>query len=248
MRRAFVMLVAIAAASGCVRMPGLKPVSPDRNGPGGQTTVSVARAETRRIGTSLAVRALGMQLVIYDRPVPWASVSMRLASTNDWGQALWFPVVERRVDASGGGWFHVRLPIRPNGSLGWVRAPDVSTRALGERIEVDLSEHRLRRYDGRRVAVSLAVGTGASSTPTPTGHFFVWASISSNPSGPYGAYILGLSGFSRVIRDGRRMAIHGTEDPSDRGHDVSEGCVRVYDAQLPALEDVPLGTPVWIHG
>jgi lipoprotein-anchoring transpeptidase ErfK/SrfK len=44
------------------------------------------------------------------------------------------------------------------------------------------------------------------------------------------------------------MAIHGTEDPSDRGRDVSEGCVRVYDAQLPALEDVPLGTPVWIHG
>ncbi len=229
-------------------MPGLQPVLPDRNGPGGQTTVSVARAETRRIGTSLSVRALGTQFVIYDRPVPWASVSMRLARTNDWGQALWFPAVERRVDASGGRWFHVRLPIRPNGALGWVRAPDVVTRALGERIEVDLSEHRLRRYDDRRLVVSLAVGTGASSTPTPTGRFFVWASIPSNPLGPYGAYILGLSGFSRVIRDGRRMAIHGTEDPSDSGRDVSEGCVRVYNAQLPALEDVPLGTPVWIHG
>lgn len=248
MRRAFVMLVAIAAAAGCVRMPGLQPVLPDRNGSGGQATVSIARAETRRVGTALSVRALGTHFVVYDRPVSWANVSMRLSTTNDWGQALWFPAVARRVDASGSQWFRVRLPIRPNGALGWVRASDVATRTLRGRIEVDLSEHRLTRFEGRRVVGSFAVGTGASSTPTPTGQFFVWASIPSNPSGPYGAYILGLSGYSRVIRDGRRMAIHGTDDPSDRGGDVSEGCVRVYNAQLPALEDVPLGTPVWIHG
>ena len=59
-----------------------------------------------------------------------------------------------------------------------------------------------------------------------------------------------LSGFSNVITEwvgGGRMAIHGTSDPSDRGHDVSYGCVRVYNPQMKDLTDVPLGTPVWIH-
>jgi lipoprotein-anchoring transpeptidase ErfK/SrfK len=70
------------------------------------------------------------------------------------------------------------------------------------------------------------------------------------PHGPYGVYALGLSGFSDVITDwigGGRLAIHGTDDPADRGHDVSHGCVRVYNPQMRSLTDVPLGTPVWIH-
>jgi lipoprotein-anchoring transpeptidase ErfK/SrfK len=43
------------------------------------------------------------------------------------------------------------------------------------------------------------------------------------------------------------MAVHGTSDPGDRGEAVSHGCVRVYNEDLRALLDVPLGTPVVIH-
>jgi lipoprotein-anchoring transpeptidase ErfK/SrfK len=145
----------------------------------------------------------------------------------------------------------VRLPVRPNGSTGWVRGDQVGTRVLHERIEVDLSTHRLRRVASDRTVEDLSVAVGAPATPTAPGRYFVWARVpTGDPTGPYGVYVLGLSGFSDVITDwvgGGRMAIHGTADPADRGHDVSHGCVRVYNPQMAELTDVPMGTPVWIH-
>jgi hypothetical protein len=46
---------------------------------------------------------------------------------------------------------------------------------------------------------------------------------------------------------GGRMALHGTDDPDDRGHEVSYGCVRIYNPQMLRLQDVPMGTPVLIR-
>jgi lipoprotein-anchoring transpeptidase ErfK/SrfK len=81
----------------------------------------------------------------------------------------------------------------------------------------------------------------------------VWARVSTGrPSGPYGSYILGLSGFSEAIDPSDwpgepRLAIHGTDDPGDAGQAVSSGCVRVLNALLRFLRDVPMGTPVLIR-
>jgi lipoprotein-anchoring transpeptidase ErfK/SrfK len=78
----------------------------------------------------------------------------------------------------------------------------------------------------------------------------VWVKIRyASPYQPYGIAALGLSGFSPVLSEwpgGGRMAIHGTSNPSDRGHAVSHGCVRVFNDDLRSLLDVPLGTPVLI--
>ena len=43
------------------------------------------------------------------------------------------------------------------------------------------------------------------------------------------------------------MAIHGTDNPYDRGQQVSHGCVRVYNPQMEQLRSVPMGTPVLIN-
>lgn len=176
---------------------------------------------------------------------------MRLRATNDWAQPLSLPAVGGFVDDDGTPWYHVRLPVRPNGTLGWVRGDQVETRDLHERIVVDLSTHRLQRIAASDTIEAFSIGTGATTTPTPSGRFFVWAHVpTGDPHGPYGVYALGLSGFSDVITDwvgGGRLAIHGTDDSSDRGVDVSHGCVRVFNAQMRLLTDVPLGTPVWIH-
>ncbi len=176
---------------------------------------------------------------------------MRLGATNDWSQPLSLPAVDGFVDADGTSWYQVRLPVRPNGSLGWVRGDETQQRELHERIVVDLSTHRLQRIVAGDTVESISIGSGASATPTPPGRFFVWAHVpTGEPHGPYGVYAIGLSGFSDVITDwvgGGRLAIHGTDDPSDRGFDVSHGCVRVYNPQMRRLTDVPLGTPVWIH-
>ena len=187
---------------------------------------------------------------MYERPGPGAVLARTLAATNDWAQPLWLPAIEGFVDAGGTTWYRVRLPVRPNGTTGWVRGSEVEGRDIGERIEVDLSEHRLWRVADGRVVTSYEVGVGAAASPTAPGHFFVWARVPSDPAGPYGVLALGLSGFSDVITDwvgGGRLAIHGTSHASDRGEDVSHGCVRVFNPQMVSLADVSLGTPVWIH-
>ena len=199
---------------------------------------------------TLVVRARGARFRIYEKPEPGAALARELAATNDWAQPLWLPAIDGVVDGAGATWYEVRLPIRPNGTTGWVRATTVIGRDVGERIEVDLSKHRLWRFAGGRAVASFEVGVGAPASPTAPGHFFVWARVPSDPSGPYGVLALGLSGFSHVITDwvgGGRLAIHGTSVSSDRGADVSHGCVRVFNPQMITLADVSLGTPVWIH-
>ena len=202
-------------------------------------------------GATTVVRADGERFHIYRHPGPGAVLVSRLRAVNDWSQPLALPAVDAFTDDDGTPWYQVRLPVRPNGTLGWVRGDDVTTRELHERIEVDLSTHRLRRIVAGDTVEAISIGTGASTTPTPPGRFFVWAHVpTGEPHGPYGVFALGLSGFSDVITDwlgGGRLAIHGTDDPGDRGVDVSHGCVRVFNPQMRRLTDVPLGTPVWIH-
>lgn len=178
---------------------------------------------------------------------------MSLDAANPWGQRLRLLVIRGETDATGDIWLRIQLPIWPNGQAGWVAASDVRVAETAQRLVIDLSERRLVRLrDGRPVArVRVAVGTAA--TPTPPGRYFVWAKVDTDrPSGPYGNFILGLSGFSDAIEPWSewpgqpRLAIHGTDDPSDTGQAVSKGCVRVLNALLPRLTDLPLGTPVII--
>lgn len=197
------------------------------------------------------VTAQGPRFRVFSQPGPGAVLWLRLTATNDWAQPIWMPVTGGFRDADGTRWLHVRLPIRPNGSTGWVRGRDVRSRRVLDRIVVDLSAHRLWRYQGDELAQRFTVGVGSSEFPTTPGTFFVWARVAFDPpSSAYGPLALGLSGFSEVITEwvgGGRMAIHGTWNPADRGRDVSHGCVRVFNAQLLRLRDVPLGTPVLIR-
>ncbi|MEX0985287.1 MAG: L,D-transpeptidase [Actinomycetota bacterium] len=211
------------------------------------SAVPSVSAETEAPRPVQVVRTSQDMFLVYAEPATGAPE--QLASTNDWFQPLALPVLDRRrVD--GERWFRVRLPIRPNGSTGWLRADDVRVRALHERIVVDLSEHVLRRIRDGEVVQRFRIGIGTPTYPTTPGRFFVWARLRFDPPGVYGVGALGLSGFSDVITDwagGGRMAIHGTGDPTNRGRDVSHGCVRVYDPQMARLTDVALGTPVWIR-
>jgi lipoprotein-anchoring transpeptidase ErfK/SrfK len=174
----------------------------------------------------------------------------RIGSVNDWGQRLWLPVIGERV-AGTEMWFRVRLPDRPNGSTGWLRARDVARSAVRDRIVVRLGRHTLTHYADGEMVRRFTVAVGKPSTPTAPGQFFVWARVGyQDTQGPYGNFALGLSGFSNVITDwpgGGRMAIHGTSDPNTAGQNVSNGCVRVFNPLMATLMDIPMGTPVVIR-
>jgi lipoprotein-anchoring transpeptidase ErfK/SrfK len=176
---------------------------------------------------------------------------MDLAATNPWSQQLRFLVTSNALDDDGDIWLRVQLPVWPNGQEGWVLASEVRLSQATERIVVDLSERALVRYRGSRAVAHVPVAVGKPSTPTPTGRYVVWARVDTGrPSGPYGSYILGLSGFSDAIQPWDwpgepRLAIHGTDDPSSIGRSASAGCVRVSDRTLDALRPLlRLGTPV----
>ena len=151
---------------------------------------------------------------------------------------------------TGTAWYEVLLPLRPNGRSGWVHAEDITLKRIDQRIDVDLSERLLSYYVRGDLEQRFQVGVGTDATPTGTGSFYVWVKVQyPSPYQPYGIAALGLSGFSPVLSEwpgGGRMAIHGTSSPTDLGNAVSHGCVRVYNADLRKLLDVPLGTPVRI--
>ncbi len=174
----------------------------------------------------------------------------RFDSRNPRGGLTPMLIVDGELDGKGGLWLEVLLPIRPNGASAWVRARDVRVHARRDRLEVDLSERILEHYRDGELVDRFRVGIGQPQYPTATGTFYVWVKVPyADPSGPYGIYALGLSGFSPVLSDwpsNGRMAVHGTPYASNRGQAVSHGCVRVYNPEMQTLTRVPLGTPVVI--
>jgi lipoprotein-anchoring transpeptidase ErfK/SrfK len=160
-------------------------------------------------------------------------------------------VTGERTDDAGIDWVRILLPIRPNEADGWVLASDVDLKAVRDKIVIDLSQRSLEHFHGRRLVDRFEVGIGQPQWPTTTGTFYIWAHVpQASPSGPYGVFALGLSGFSDVLTDwpgGGRMAIHGTPFASNKGEMVSHGCIRVYNPDMRKLRRVPLGTPVIIR-
>lgn len=76
-------------------------------------------------------------------------------------------------------------------------------------------------------------------TPTPTGEYTI-INKQPNPGGPYGTMWMGLSR--------PHYGIHGTNNPSSIGKNVSKGCIRMYNKDVNELASlVPIGTNVWIH-
>ena len=149
-------------------------------------------------------------------------------------------------------WLLVDLPIRPNGTMGWVRRSDVTLTTHSAMILVDLSEMRLWAWEDGALVADGAIALGTDETPTPPGDYFVnEIQEQDDPDTLFGSWIIGTSGFSEVLGlvDGGdpAVAIHGTNDPSVLGTEVSLGCVRVHDDVVGRLARLPLGTPVEVR-
>ncbi len=162
------------------------------------------------------------------------------------------PPVFQVVGPIDGPWLEVRLPIRPNGSTGWLRSSDVDLARNPYRIEIATEEYRLVVYRNDEVVVDTEVAIGTGDTPTPLGSFYLTELLQPpDPTGPYGTYAFGLSGFSETLRSFNGgegvIGIHGTNDPAALGTDVSHGCIRVANETIDEMASfLPLGTSVSI--
>jgi lipoprotein-anchoring transpeptidase ErfK/SrfK len=157
-------------------------------------------------------------------------------------------LVEERAD----GWLKVLLPVRPNGSTGWIREADVELAWNPYRIDVDLTEFRMTIHREDELVVDTPIGYGDQDTPTPGGRYYITELLRPpDPSGVYGPYAFGLSGFSDVLLSFAGgegvIGIHGTNEPDSIGSRVSAGCIRVDNDVITEMSTfLPLGTPVTI--
>jgi L,D-transpeptidase catalytic domain len=148
----------------------------------------------------------------------------------------------------------VLLPVPPNGTRGWVQAADVTLHANPYRIRVELDAHHLTVTDDGETIVDTEVGLGQVGRETPTGLYYLKELIQPpQPDGLYGPYAYGISGFTNnpevaeEFGEGGVVGIHGTNDPSSIGRNVSSGCIRVPNDVITEMVDkLPLGTPVEI--
>ena len=191
--------------------------------------------------------AIGARVAVYASPDA-AKPARSLPNPNENNAPLVFLVRESR-----GEWMKVLLPVRPNGSTGWIKASEVQLGHNTYRIVVELAAHRITVWDGANVFLSEPIGVGTSRTPTPGGLYYLKELLQPpDPNGPYGTYAYGLSGFSNELTsfaggDGV-IGLHGTNDPSSIGKDVSHGCIRMSNAAITRLAArLPLGTPVEIR-
>jgi lipoprotein-anchoring transpeptidase ErfK/SrfK len=188
----------------------------------------------------------GGAIPVYD--LPNGTVQTTLSARTDYLQPRTFLVVEKAND-----WLKVLLPMRPNNATGWIRAADVNLSDVPYEIRINLGEHMLRMFKDGNEVLSTPVVIGAPRTPTPLGTFFITdpVDLKSSPNGAYGAFALGLSGYSEVLFEFNggpgQIAVHGTNNPSQVGQDISNGCVRVpNDIIVQIADQAPLGTPVII--
>ena len=146
--------------------------------------------------------------------------------------------------------YKVQVPVRPNGSTGYVRVADVATYRHDFAIVVSLGEKRLTLYKGGVPVMRERVAVGKSGTPTPVGTFFLRElARPPNPGGAYGPWAFGLSGYSNVLqtfgRGDGQIGLHGTNRPDQLGTQASHGCIRIRNAAIIKLaKTLPQGVPI----
>ena len=169
-----------------------------------------------------------------------------------YGYSLSLPLISA-VD----GWVEVRMPQRPNGSTTWMRYRDVKMTSTPYRIVVSVGSERLVVFQAGYPILEFPIGVGVPATPTVTGKFFITVRAPA-PNAGYGPFVLSTSAHSEAIQSWEGMgdaliAIHGpiTSYADQRigttGVQISNGCIRLHDADLAKLSIIPPGTPVDIN-
>ncbi|HST32070.1 MAG TPA: L,D-transpeptidase [Solirubrobacteraceae bacterium] len=169
------------------------------------------------------------------------------------GERTALPVIGHAHSGGGIAWLRVMLPGRPNGSSGWIAKQGTRTTSTGWRITVSLGARRVTVYRHGRAIRRFAAVVGKSSTPTPTGSFFVEETLRMTSGEPGGPYALALSARSDALQEFEggpgQIALHGRDNLGGvLGAAESHGCVRLATASIDWLaRRIGPGVPVRIY-
>jgi hypothetical protein len=143
----------------------------------------------------------------------------------------------------------VRVPVRPNGTTGWVERGALSGfHRVNTLIVVNRRALTLTLYRASRRVTSMRVGVGTPGNPTPAGRYWVNERFQVRSAPAYGPYAIGTTAFAPHLTDwpgGGVVGIHGTDEPGLIPGHVSHGCIRLHNSDIARLVRlVPLGTPI----
>src|SRR5439155_15408662 len=203
--------------------------------------------ESRRIGYwAHAVRPATVHVAPLRRSVAVTRLHFR---TED-GFPEVYLVLSRVVTPSGRIWLKIALPMRPNGTTGWVlRGGLGDLHSVTTWLVIDRQALRVSFFDRGQRLWSAPAGVGKASTPTPTGLFWVREEFVLQNQAFYGPYAFGTSAYASVSDwpGGGVVGLHGTSLPQLIPGRPSHGCVRLRNADILWLaQHVPVGTPVSI--
>ncbi len=116
-----------------------------------------------------------------------------------------------------------------------IKTPVLGASVNDRWIEVDLSEQKIRAWEGGQLYLESLVSSGLPWTPTPTGEFFIWSKArATKMEGGEGKYYYYLPNVPYVmffenskVPGYRGYSLHGTYWHNDFGKVHSHGCVNL---------------------
>ena len=160
-----------------------------------------------------------------------------------------FFAVSKTTGTDGEIWYRISIPMRPNGTFGWIPAKTVSLKPTHSQIVINLGRRTIDLYRYGKHKWHGPVAIGAPGRETPVGHYFVASRFVPYHDTFLGVFAEETSAYSKLTEwpGGGVVGIHGTSLPQLLGKAVSHGCVRVSNTTARKLRALaPLGTPIWI--
>lgn len=211
-----------------------------KNPPPGPPIVSAFPAAGEMLVRSVPVRK---------NPDPHASVIKVMHAFRPDYRPQEMLAVRKATGSDGAVWYRVSIPMRPNGTYGWIPADTVSLKPTHSQIVVNLGSRTIDLYRFGKHKWHGKVAIGAPGRETPVGRFFVAARFVPYHDPFLGVFAVETSAYSKLTEwpGGGVVGIHGTSLPQLLGQAVSHGCVRVSNTTARHLKTLaPLGTPIWI--
>ena len=241
-----VVVAALAAA------PGLA----DNTAPTPTTTTATATAATGSRSTArvesvfpAAGQLLVNKVVARRAPSPSAPAIKTFGMFRPDYRIQEILAVATTVGKDGRSWYKVSVPMRPNGTMGWIPARSVSLSPTVSQIVIHRGARMIDVFWHGKHALHAIVAIGRPEMPTPLGHYYVAARFVPYQDPFLGVFAVETSAYSKLTEwpGGGVVGIHGTSMPQLLGQAVSHGCVRVSNTTAAAMRKLaPLGTPIWI--
>ena len=194
----------------------------------------------------------------YARPRPGSRKrGVRVRTQTSWSGQPQVLLVLDAATRDGEDWIKVLLPVRPNGSSGWIPRDSVVLRRTPYWVDVRLGARRVTVYRNGKRARRFGAVIGAPGTPTPRGLAAIYErNRQPDPGAFLGPWALPLTAFSNVLESfgggPGRVGLHGRAGASlndPLGSARSHGCIRISNRPVSWMAArLPAGTPVDVNG